>query len=114
MEYNRGMEDIPFRELQARLIARIRHLIRNGESTERRMGKLVGISQPHIHHVLKGARNLTPPVFDLLLRQLGIAILDLYTGEELKEHLRRRDFTDTDLEPSEITGYDGRPPLRRP
>src|SRR5260370_29611849 len=64
MEYNRGMEDIPFRELQARLIARIRHLIRNGASTERRMGKLVGISQPHIHHVLKGARNLSQPASD--------------------------------------------------
>lgn len=88
------------RDLQDRLLVQVRQEISNGGWTERRLAKLIGISQPHMHHVLKGARSLTPAIFDLLLRQLGITVLDLHTAEELQDHLRRRETWEGQPKPS--------------
>ena len=49
-----------FRELQIRLVAVLKSRLKNGELSERRMAHLTGISQPHIHNVLKGVRILSP------------------------------------------------------
>ena len=38
----------------------LRTRIQNGELTERSLARLTGISQPHIHNVLKGAKILSP------------------------------------------------------
>ncbi len=72
-----------FQTLQSRLVAAVRMRVRTGELTERRLARLTGISQPHIHNVLKGARELSPEIADLILRQLKISLLDLVEGEEL-------------------------------
>jgi plasmid maintenance system antidote protein VapI len=50
----------------------------NGESTERSLAGRVGVSQPQIHNVLKGARKLTPELADRILQVLGISVLDLF------------------------------------
>jgi transcriptional regulator with XRE-family HTH domain len=79
--------DLRFVEIQTRLLSRIRHLIRNGELTERGFARITGISQPHIHKVLKGTRSLSTARFDLLLRALNCSLLDLVDEDELKAHL---------------------------
>jgi len=74
---------VDFRTLQLRLIAHIKARVRNGEVTERNLARLSGISQPHIHNVLKGARVLSAESADLIVRCLRIDLLDLLAeGEE--------------------------------
>ena len=70
-----------FGELQRRLIAALRSRLRNGELTERRLARLTGISQPHIHNVLKGKRILSPRAADIILRKTELSILDLLRPE---------------------------------
>ena len=84
-----------FQTLQTRLVAAIRMKVRTGELTERRLARLTGISQPHIHNVLKGVRELSPEIADLILRELKISLLDLVGSEELSarvshDHAPRR------------------------
>jgi len=49
-----------------------------------------GISQPHLHHVLKGKRALSVEKADRVLRQLDLDLLQLITAEELREFRSRR------------------------
>ena len=65
----------------------LRSRIQNGELTERSLARLSGISQPHIHNVLKGAKILSTELEDQILHVLKICILDLYTEVELRAHL---------------------------
>jgi hypothetical protein len=69
-----------FLTLHARLIWMVQVRIRNGDITERGFARLTGISQPHIHHVLKGARALSPGMSDRILEGLGLTVLDLVDG----------------------------------
>lgn len=66
-----------FETLQARLLERVNHRVQNGELTERGLARRIGISQPHMHHILKGARGLSVETADRLLRHLSISLLDL-------------------------------------
>jgi len=76
-----------FQTLQSRLVTAIRTRVRSGELTERRLARLTGISQPHVHNVLKGVRVLSPEVADQLLRELRLSLLDLLDAAELSAHL---------------------------
>jgi len=69
-----------FRLLQTRLIAHVRARVRNGELSERGLARLTGISQPHIHNVLKGARLLSMDMADQILQSLRINLADLVTA----------------------------------
>lgn len=71
-----------FEFLFARLIVRVREMVTNGELTERRLAKIVGISQPHIHNILKGIRPLTPELSDRLLRGVHLSVTDLIAGAD--------------------------------
>ena len=75
-----------FSILQIRLVATLQERVRRGELTERGLARQTGISQPHIHHVLKGAKTLSPKFADRILRQLGITIFDLFESHELERH----------------------------
>lgn len=77
-----------FYDLQSRLIACLKTRLRNGELSERRLALLTGISQPHIHNVLKGARFLSLEMADQILRRLKISVVDLFSAEDLREALR--------------------------
>ncbi len=66
-----------FELLQRRLVEHIRSRVRNGELTERSLARLAGISQPHLHNVLKGSRFLSREMADQILRQLHICLFDL-------------------------------------
>jgi len=81
---------LTFQDAQFKLLAYVRSQIHNGELTERGFARLIGISQPHVHNVLKGVRNLSPNIFDLALKYLHLSLLDLVPSSELEAHLRSR------------------------
>jgi transcriptional regulator with XRE-family HTH domain len=66
-----------FWELERRLLADIRERVRRGDLTERGLARLAGVSQPHIHNVLKGKRDLSIETADAILSALGIDLADL-------------------------------------
>jgi plasmid maintenance system antidote protein VapI len=74
-----------FRDLQNRLAENLRERVRSGEITERGLARLTGVSQPHIHHVLKGKRLLSPDMADQVMGHLRMDILDLVDPIELLE-----------------------------
>jgi len=74
-----------FSELQLRLKALLHERIRSGELTERGLARRTGISQPHIHNVLKGKREFSFESADAVLRGLGLDILDLLDSDHLIE-----------------------------
>jgi hypothetical protein len=59
------------------LLDATRRRVRNGHVTERGLARRAGISQAHMHNVLKGARLLTPSTADRLLRALDLTVADL-------------------------------------
>jgi hypothetical protein len=79
-----------FQELRQRLVAHLRERVRSGELTERGLAKISGVSQPHIHNVLKGKRLLSVEMSDEVLRQLRIDILDLVKPDDLIRWQGRR------------------------
>jgi transcriptional regulator with XRE-family HTH domain len=79
-----------FQELERRFIEHLRQRIRSGELTERKLARMAGISQPHVHNVLKGKRVFSPSMADTLLHVLKVDLLDLVEPEEAAEIQRRR------------------------
>lgn len=77
-----------FKVLQSRLIAHVHERVQCGELTERGLARMTGISQPHLHNMLKGARVLSPQMADLILRRLQITVLDLLEADELASRNR--------------------------
>lgn len=80
-----------FELLQHRLIAHLRALVRSGELTERSAARLTGVSQPHLHNVLKGTRLLSPGMADQVLRSLKLCLFDLLDPQELRAYGERSD-----------------------
>ena len=72
---------INFQGLQSLLITHLRERVRSGEITERRLARVTGISQPHLHNVLKGKRLLSVEKSDQILMQLRLNLLDLVVKE---------------------------------
>jgi len=88
-----GLESFPrvsFRDLQDRLISFVVMKIRNGEFTERRLARVLGVSQPQLHNVLKGARPLKPEFADCIFRYFEIGVVDLLSQAELSARLEEQ------------------------
>ena len=79
-----------FREQQSRLIAHLHALVRSGDATERGLARLTGVSQSHMHNVLKGKRLLSLEMADQVLAQLHLDLLDFIEPGELLERQRHR------------------------
>ena len=79
-----------FQELNVRLIAHLRDLISSGEISERGLARLTGVSQPHIHNVLKGKRTFSTEISDIILFFLKLDLLDLIDPEELAKWKSRQ------------------------
>jgi hypothetical protein len=73
---------VNFGILLERLAAQIRARVRNGDVTERGLARLAGLSQPHVHNVLKGARAMSPDSADRLMKALGLSARDLLAVPE--------------------------------
>ncbi len=95
-----------FNELQDRLLVLLRAKIQGGEFTERSLAKLTGISQPHVHNVLKGARKFSPDIADSILKKLRLTTLDLFDARELIAHLSRHS-PDQDQRYSRVSVLEG-------
>jgi predicted XRE-type DNA-binding protein len=79
-----------FHQLQGRLIATVQERIRSGEITERRLAHRIGISQPHVHNVLKGKRVFSIPALDAVLFELRLDVIDLLTPDDFTKFLSGR------------------------
>ncbi|HEX8984649.1 MAG TPA: helix-turn-helix domain-containing protein [Bryobacteraceae bacterium] len=79
-----------FETLQQRLLERVNSSVRNGDLTERGFARMIGISQPHMHHILKGARGLSVETADRILRLLDLSVEDLLAQETLCRESPRR------------------------
>ena len=75
--------DVNFQVLRTRLIAAVNARIQNGEYTERGLARILGVSQPQLHNVLKGARTLQWELADRLLKNFGLTLADLFTDDEM-------------------------------
>jgi hypothetical protein len=77
-----------FRCFQDRLTEHLRGRVQSGELTERGLARLIGISQPHMHHVLNGKRDLSPATADRILVTLRLDLMDLLDPQDLLEWRR--------------------------
>jgi transcriptional regulator with XRE-family HTH domain len=89
---------LTFQDAQLRLLAYVRDRIHNGELTERGFARMLGVSQPHVHNVLKGVRTLSIDLSDSILNLFHLSILDLATPEDLGRNNQRRAATEPQLE----------------
>lgn len=80
-KYTRAVP-IDFRELEHRLILHLRQRVRSGEITERRLARVIGVSQPHLHNVLKGRHWFSIATADRILQHLNLDLVDLIDPEE--------------------------------
>ncbi len=55
--------------------------IHAGDFSERSLARRAGLSQSHVHNVLKNARPLSPRVADALLVAIRCSVLDLAAAE---------------------------------
>src|SRR5687767_3214666 len=76
-----------FGDLRDALLECVRSRVRNGQLTERGLARLTGISQPHMHNVLKGIRTMSPEVGDRILYHLRLSALDLVDSGTLRRHV---------------------------
>ena len=67
------------------MVETIRASVQNGEMTERRLARLTGVSQPHIHHVLHGKRGFSMETADRVMRTLRMDLLDFLGPADIAE-----------------------------
>jgi transcriptional regulator with XRE-family HTH domain len=77
-------------DLQQRFVGILRKRIRSGELSERALARMVGVSQPHMHNVLKGKRTFSVETVDDIMRHLRMDVLDLIEPGEWAERSNRR------------------------
>jgi len=102
-----------FHDLQGRLIDIARERVRAGELTERGLARRCGISQPHMHNILKRIRAPSTAAADRLMQTLNMQVSDLLwrVSSEPDSHfrdvplLRSRIGPGTDAVLTEIRGY---------
>ncbi len=75
---------VDFENLRNHLIRHLQDRIRSGEITERSLARVTGVSQPHLHHVLKGKRLLSIAMADQILHCLHLDLRDLMGPDDAK------------------------------
>lgn len=68
------------------LIALLKTRINNGHFTERGLARILGISQPQLHNVMKGKRRLQTELADRILDKFGLSVLDLIDALNFYRH----------------------------
>lgn len=72
-----GYQKMTIGQMQQRLLVLLNEKVRRGEMSQRRLARLTGFTQPHIHNVLKGARAMNPNLADAVLQCLNLSVSDL-------------------------------------
>ena len=93
VESKKQEQPLTFKRLHTALIALVNSRIRNGDYTERGLARILGVSQPQIHNVLKGARKLTSELGDRILLRLSINMLELLDKDTYGKGLHRPPLT---------------------
>jgi hypothetical protein len=112
-KYSQRAKRVYFQELQGRLIDVARRRVRAGQLTERRLARMCGVSQSHMHNVLKNIRALSTGSADRLMRALDIRVSDLLwrvstepdAGVRAIPLIRNRIGPGTDAVLTEIRGH---------
>ena len=81
-----------FSDFRHALLTDLRTRVRNGEATERSLAKMAGISQPHMHNVLKGVRVLSPDLGDRLLKCLQLSLIDFLRSQQQTVNADNRQY----------------------
>jgi predicted transcriptional regulator len=81
---------VTFKDLEHRFVDELRARVRNGAVTERGLARMAGVSQPHIHNVLKRKKSFSLTTADLVLRSLAMDVLDLIEADEWNQRRPRR------------------------
>lgn len=76
-----------FHQLFEALLEHVRRRISRGELSERRLSRLMGYSQPHVHNVLAGVRHMNARFADDLLGGLGLSLEELKSGRGASDSL---------------------------
>jgi transcriptional regulator with XRE-family HTH domain len=103
VESNSKLRKLSFVLLNSRLIQLVNLRVQKGDFTERGLARILGLSQSHVHNVLKGARKLKPELADHMMSRLDIGVLDLLEPGEL----RARDFSAVRARDMRRTGAHG-------
>jgi hypothetical protein len=74
-----------FQDLHTILTDHIAGKVRHGELTERGLARRAGISQPHLHNVLKRKRYLSMQSADLVMHELSLSVVDLIRARKEAE-----------------------------
>ena len=77
---------LTFQVLLARLVANLRERVRRGEISERRLAQVTGVSQPHLHNVLKDKSGLSVAMADQILHHLRQDLVDLIEPDEIPKN----------------------------
>ena len=77
MKSTGGAEPVTFAALQAVLLGVLKTRINNGHFTERGLARVLGVSQPQLHNVIKGKRRLQTELADRILVKFGMSVPDL-------------------------------------
>jgi hypothetical protein len=86
----RGAPVLGLAEFAIRLQLFVRGAVRDGLWTERGLARAIGVTQPHMHNVLAGARTMSPAVGDALLLHFRLTVLDFLSDLELQNLSARR------------------------
>ncbi len=86
--------------LHGRLLTFVLTRVNNGDFTERGLARVLNISQPQMHNVLKGNRKLTPALADRIMQRFGLSVVDLLHEHEIKAS------PNGSFDRSQITGED--------
>jgi hypothetical protein len=78
---------VTFELVQKRLLAFVSAQVQRGDYTERGLARVIGVSQPQIHNLLKGKRRLQPSLADRIMAKFDIDILDLLEDPEVRLRL---------------------------
>ena len=79
--FNRNRLPTGFELLHSRLVDLVTHKLRSGELTERGLARLAGVSQPHLHNVVKGVRLFSAQMADKVMEKLHVDLLTLLEDE---------------------------------
>ncbi|HYO82747.1 MAG TPA: hypothetical protein VES20_15180 [Bryobacteraceae bacterium] len=86
-----------FSDFNRLLLDHLRTRIRNGELTERGLATLIRISQPHMHNLLCGKRELNSVMADRILFHLRMSTLDLVESDSLRRYATAEPYDDHHL-----------------
>ena len=80
---------LDFEVLHGRVVKHLQDIVRNGVVTERGLSRMTGLSQPHIHQVLKGTKFFSMASANQVLRSLQNDLVDFLEPEDIEEWRKR-------------------------